>query len=548
MIIPDPQEPQDEPEDPPISTNIREQSVRKFFDNCAQEGGEFRPIDITVKVPESEGFSWAKLFSFVGPALFVSVGYLDPGNWATDVAGGSEFGYTLLWVLLFSNMMALTLQILASRIGVVTRRDLAQLCRQEYPSLICRVLWLICEIAIAATDLAEVLGTAIGLQMLFHLPLIFGVILTALDTLIFLVVQKYGIRKLEFFILILLGIIASCFIVELFLVAPPFVEVIKGFIPTINTKSVYSAVGILGATVMPHNFFLHSSIVQSREIKRTHSGIKQSLLYNFWDTFISLNFAFFVNASILIVASAVFFARGRIVTELQEAHDLLEGLLKSNVAPVVFGLGLFCAGQSSTLTGTMAGQIVMEGFVDLKMVPWIRRLLTRLLAIVPAVITIAIAGSEGTYQLLVLSQVILSFALPFAVIPLVQFSSCPTLMGPFASPVWLKVLAWIFAIFVVALNVWAVGDILVAFMKSSTAALVCTIIFIFPLCIALMALLVYVSFIWKKKDVNNQFTFEQFNDDIALEDTSPKAALIPVSQEYSIVENEDDDTNSFTIN
>lgn len=286
---------------------------------------------------------------------------------------------------------------------------------------------------------------------------------------------------------------------------------------------------------MPHNFFLHSSIVQSRDIQMTRLGVDQALLYNFWDTFISLNLAFFVNAAILIVSSAVFFARGRVVTELQEAHDLLEDLLNSQVAPVVFGLGLFCAGQSSTLTGTMAGQIVMEGFVDLKIVPWLRRLITRLLAIVPAVIVVAIAGSEGTYQLLVLSQVILSFALPFAVVPLVRFSSSSVLMGPYASPMWLRVLAWAFSLFVVALNVWAIGDMVVELMTSSTLALALTIVFIFPLSLALVALLVYMTVVWKKVDNAHEFSFDNTRllTEVALEEAvSSKIALaLSINQE-----------------
>lgn len=455
---------------------------------------ESRSIKISYSQEDSK-FTFKKLFSFVGPAFFVSVGYLDPGNWATDVSGGSEFGYSLLWVLMLSNFMALTLQTLASRLGIVTRKDLAQLCKIWYHRKVARiVLWVICEVAIAATDLAEVIGTAIGLQLLFKIPLIVGVLLTSLDTLLFMWLQKYGVRKLEIFVLCLLGVISMCFIIELFLVKPVFADVMRGFVPTADSKSLFAAIGILGATVMPHNFFLHSSVVQTREIQMSTGGIRQAMFYNFIDTVISLNFAFFVNASILIVASAVFYTHGKVVTELQEAHALLETMLTNNAAPVLFGLGLFCAGQSSTLTGTMAGQIVMEGFLDMHLVGWLRRLITRLVAIVPSVIVIAIAGSEGSYQLLILSQVILSFALPFTILPLVRFASAPGLMGRFIVPKWLKYLSWLFSALIIALNVWGLVTWIQALMEASITGLVITVVIIIPLCIAAVILLVYLAF------------------------------------------------------
>eukprot|EP01132_Coremiostelium_polycephalum_P005827 gene5827-7251_t len=393
--------------------------------------------NLKIEIPKEKGFSFKKLKSFLGPALFVSVGYLDPGNWATDLEGGSKFGYSLIWVLLLSNIMALFLQYLSFRIALVTQKDLAQVCGIQYSNKVIRVLlWLVCEIAIASTDMAEVIGTAIGLNILFHIPLLAGVVITALDTLLFLLIQRWGIRKLEIIILVILIGIAGCLLVELFLSKPNGGEVMKGFIPTLTSESILVANGIIGATVMPHNLFLHSGVVKSRKISKDDpSAIRQASKYNLFDTLLALNFAFFVNVSILILSGTEFWKNGLEVDDLTSAHQLLGSLLGSKVAPILFGIGLLLAGQSSTITGTMAGQIVMEGFLDLKMRPWIRRLMTRLMAILPATIVILIFGSESTFDLLILSQVILSIALPFAIIPLIQFTSDRSIMGQFKNPI-----------------------------------------------------------------------------------------------------------------
>ncbi|MDZ7289175.1 MAG: Nramp family divalent metal transporter [candidate division KSB1 bacterium] len=405
----------------------------------------------TVRIPSAG--SWVRrLVAFAGPAYMVSVGYMDPGNWATDIEGGARFGYQLLWVLLMSNMMAVLLQTLSARLGLVTGRDLAQACREGYPRPIGYVLWFLCEIAIAACDLAEVLGTAIGLNLLFGLPLLWGVIITGFDVILLLAIQRYGIRKMEGFILMLISTIGMCFIIEIFLSQPEIGGIISGFVPRLNGESLYVAIGILGATVMPHNLYLHSALVQSRAVKRTPEGIAQACKYNLVDSAVALNAAFFVNAAILIVASATFFRNGIIVTEIQQAHALLNNILGTTIAPIAFAIALLCAGQSSTLTGTLAGQIVMEGFLDIKLRPWVRRLITRAIAIVPAVIVIAVMGDQGTYKLLILSQVILSLQLPFAIVPLIKFTGDRVKMGPFTNSPWVKILAWVTATIIIGLN------------------------------------------------------------------------------------------------
>jgi manganese transport protein len=397
---------------------------------------------------------WRRLFAFAGPAYLVSVGYMDPGNWATDLEGGARFGYRLLWVLVMSNIMALLLQTLSSRLGIVTRRDLAQACRDEYPRPVSYTLWVLCEFAIIACDLAEVLGAAIGLNLLFHLPLLIGVLVTAADTLLVLWFTRIGIRVIEAFVLVLIATIAGCFAFEIFLARPNATEVIGGLLPHLNFESLYVAVAILGATVMPHNLYLHSALVQTRQIGRTPEDKRRACWYNFFDLTIALNGALFVNAAILILAAAVFFKRQIVVTEIQQAHQLLSPLLGTTAASVLFALALLSSGQSSTLTGTMAGQIVMEGFLRFRMQPWLRRSVTRFLAITPAAITIYFAGETGSYQLLILSQVILSLQLPFAVIPLVHFTSDRKRMGDFASGLWLQIAAWSCAAVVLALNMW----------------------------------------------------------------------------------------------
>src|SRR5690242_10883155 len=368
--------------------------------------------------------SWfRRLLAFAGPAYLVSVGYMDPGNWATDLEGGAKFGYSLLWVLVMANAMALLLQTLSSRLGIVTRRDLAQACRDEYPRSVSYTLWVLCELAIVACDLAEVLGAAIGLNLLFRLPLLIGVLVTAADTLLVLWFTRVGIRVIEAFVLVLIATIAGCFAFEIFFARPNATEIVHGLLPHINLQSLYIAVAILGATVMPHNLYLHSALVQTRQIGRTDQDKRRACRFNFLDLSIALNGALFVNAAILILAAAVFFKRHIIVTEIQQAYQLLSPLLGTTAASVLFALALLSSGQSSTLTGTMAGQIVMEGFLRFRMQPWLRRAVTRFFAITPAALTIYFAGETGSYKLLILSQVVLSLQLPFAVIPLVHFTS-----------------------------------------------------------------------------------------------------------------------------
>ncbi|RBL92322.1 Nramp family divalent metal transporter [Chitinophaga flava] len=397
---------------------------------------------------------WKKLFAFFGPAYLVSVGYMDPGNWATDLAGGSQYGYKLLWVLLMSNMMALLLQSLSARLGIVRGRDLAQANRETYPKGVNFILYLLAEVAIAATDLAEVLGMAIGIQLLTGLPLIWGVSLTVFDTFLLLVLQRYGIRKMEAFIVALVAIVGISFLIQLIMAKPNMGEVVHGFIPTLpDNTALYIAIGIIGATVMPHNLYLHSALVQTRKIKRDDAGIKQALKLNFIDSTIALNLAFLVNAAILILAAAVFFKTGRTdVAEIQDAHQLLEQLLSSKLAPILFAVALIAAGQSSTVTGTLAGQIIMEGYLHLRINPWLRRLLTRLLAIVPAFFTILIAGENQVGPLLVFSQVLLSMQLGFAIIPLIHFVSDKHTMGKYAIKPVVKVISWAITALLVYLN------------------------------------------------------------------------------------------------
>ena len=395
-----------------------------------------------------------RMFAFAGPAYLVSVGYMDPGNWATDLEGGARFGYQLMWVLVLSNAMAILLQTLSSRLGIVTGRDLAQACRESYPRPVAWALWVLCEIAIAACDLAELLGAAIGINLLFGLPLIWGVLLSAGDTLLVLWFNRYGIRALETIILGFISVIAGCFFVEIYLAKPDFHAVARGLLPQLNSQSLYVAIGILGATVMPHNLYLHSSLVQTRNIGADTDSKRTACRFNLLDSFIALNGAMLVNAAILILAASTFFAQGIQVTEIQQAHHLLAPLLGTTVASIVFAVALICAGQASTITGTMAGQIVMEGFLSFRMRPWLRRFITRCMAVIPAAIVIYMTGDKGAYKLLILSQVVLSMQLPFAVIPLIRFTSDKTRMGTFASRLWVRILAWTAAVIIVGLNLW----------------------------------------------------------------------------------------------
>lgn len=399
---------------------------------------------------------WRRMFAFAGPAYLVSVGYMDPGNWATDLEGGARFGYGLLWVLVVSNAMAILLQTLSARLGIVAGRDLAQACREQYPRPVAWMLWVLCEVAIAACDLAEVLGAAIGLNLLFGLPLLWGVVLTAADTLLILWFNRYGIRVLETIILGFVTIIGGCFLLQVWLAKPEWGGVASGLAPRIDGASLYVAIAMLGATVMPHNLYLHSSLVQTRRIGSSAREKRRACKYNLVDSVVALNAALLVNAAILIVAAATFFRNGIVVTEIQQAHQMLAPLLGTALASVAFALALLCAGQSSTITGTMAGQIAMEGFLNFRMRPWLRRLITRLVAVTPAVATIVWAGEAATYRLLIFSQVVLSLQLPFAVIPLIQFTSDRRRMGEFVNAPWVKALAWAVAGVIVSFNAWLV--------------------------------------------------------------------------------------------
>jgi manganese transport protein len=409
-------------------------------------------------VPVGSAGFFRKLLAFAGPGYLVAVGYMDPGNWATDLAGGSRFGYTLLSVVLLSNLIAVLLQGLASKLGIVTGRDLAQACRDHYPRPVAIVLWVFCEIAIAACDLAEVIGSAIALKLLFNLPLPIGVLLTGLDVLLLLALQNRGVRLLEALVITLIATIGVCFLFEIVLSQPGVAAVVRGFIPSkeivTNGEMLYIAIGILGATVMPHNLYLHSSIVQTRRYEETADGKREAVRYAFIDSTIALSFAFFINAAILIVAAATFHTSGHAeVAEIGDAYKLLTPLLGAG-ASGAFALALLASGQNSTLTGTLAGQIVMEGFLNIRIRPWLRRLITRLIAIVPAVFVAIFYGESGTAKLLILSQVILSLQLSFAVIPLVLFTSDREKMGLFANSRLVAFLAWVSAIAIAALNAW----------------------------------------------------------------------------------------------
>jgi manganese transport protein len=409
----------------------------------------------TIPVPKSFGF-WRKLLAFSGPGYLVAVGYMDPGNWATDLAGGSKFGYTLLSVVLLSNLMAILLQALSAKLGIVTGRDLAQACRDHYSKPVSIFLWVICEIAIAACDLAEVIGSAIALKLLFGIPLIWGVCLTALDVLAVMYLQNKGFRYIEAIVITLIMTIGVCFLIEIIWSQPNLAQVCGGFVPKLeivkNPAMLYIAIGILGATVMPHNLYLHSSIVQTRKYEQNVEGKAEAIKFATLDSTLALTFALFINAAILIVSAATFHASGENVESIERAHELFPTFLGTTVASVLFALALLASGQNSTLTGTLAGQIVMEGFLNIRLRPWLRRLITRLLAIIPAIIVTVIAGEGGTAKLLILSQVVLSVQLAFAVVPLVIFTSDRKKMGEFVNPLWLKTLAWLATLLIIVLN------------------------------------------------------------------------------------------------
>ena len=444
--------------------------------------------EVHSSVSTSHPSLWRRVFAFAGPAYLVSVGYMDPGNWATDIEGGARFGYQLLWVLVLSNAMAILLQTLSARLGIASGLDLAQACRIHYPKRISQALWFLCELAIAACDLAELLGAAIGLNLLFGIPLIYGVLLTTLDTFLVLWFTRFGIRVMESIILAFITIIAGCFFIEIFLSKPVWSEVAGGLVPRLNFDSLYVAIGILGATVMPHNLYLHSSLVQTRRISDGDNAKRDACKFNLIDSVIALNGALLVNAAILILAAATFFKNGVVVSEIKQAHQLLEPLLGTGLAAAAFAIALLCAGQSSTITGTMAGQIVMEGFLDIRMRPWLRRLITRLVAVVPAVLTILWAGEKAVYQLLIFSQVVLSLQLPFAVIPLIRFTSDTRRMGAFASPVWVKSLAWTAASIILALNGLLAWNTISEWLATSPALA----FIILPLTLAVVGLLLWL--------------------------------------------------------
>jgi len=416
----------------------------------------------TIAVTNQPGF-WRKLLAFSGPGYLVAVGYMDPGNWATDLAGGSQFGYSLLSVILLSNLMAILLQALCARLGIVTGRDLAQACRDHYSPAISFVLWILCELAICACDLAEVIGSAIALNLLFHIPLVFGVCITALDVLAVMYLQNKGFRYLEALVIVLIVVIGGCFLLEVLFSRPDLPALVRGFIPhpeiIRNRDMLYIGIAILGATVMPHNLYLHSSIVQTRKYEQTPSGKAEAIKFATLDSSMALMFALFINAAILVVAAATFHARGEHgVAEIQDAYKLLSPMLGVPAASVLFAFALLASGQNSTLTGTLAGQIVMEGFLNLRLRPWLRRLITRLVAIVPAVICAALYGASGTAKLLLLSQVILSLQLSFAVIPLILFVCDRRKMGIFAVGGWLRGAAWASAALIVVLNAKYLSD------------------------------------------------------------------------------------------
>jgi manganese transport protein len=411
----------------------------------------------TVLVRPNAGF-WRKLLAFSGPGYLVAVGYMDPGNWATDLAGGSAFGYTLLSVVLLSSLMAILLQALCARLGIVTGRDLAQACRGHYSRPVSFALWILCELAISACDLAEVIGSAIALNLLFNIPIVLGVCITAFDVLLILYIQHKGFRFLEALVIVLILTVGGCFLFEIIFSRPNISEVVGGFIPTAqivrDPAMLYIAIGILGATVMPHNLYLHSSIVQTRKYEQSEQGKAEAIKFSTIDSTLALGTSLFINAAILIVAAATFHARGHYgVAEIQDAYKLLSPTLGVPLASGIFAIALLCSGQNSTITGTMAGQIVMEGFLNIRLRPWLRRLITRGIAIVPAVIVAALYGARGTAKLLLLSQVILSLQLSFAVIPLILFTSERRKMGEFTSPGWLKTLAWVSAAAIITLNV-----------------------------------------------------------------------------------------------
>lgn len=441
---------------------FRSQSADESIWRLQNDTPSLSEVNRTIHIPKGVGF-WRKMFAFAGPGYLVAVGYMDPGNWATDLAGGSAFGYSLLSVILISNLMAVLLQALSAKLGIVTGRDLAQACRDHYSKPVAFGLWILCELAIAACDLAEVIGSAIALNLLFGIPLVWGVCITSLDVLMVLFLQNKGFRYIEALVVTLVLTVGACFLAEIIFSQPSISAVFGGFMPSAeiirNPQMLFIAIGILGATVMPHNLYLHSSIVQTRKYELDDEGKREAIKFATIDSTIALTFALFVNAAILIVSAATFFTSGNHdVAEIQQAYQLLTPTLGVGIASTIFAVALLASGQNSTLTGTLAGQIVMEGFLNLRLPPWLRRLATRLVAIVPAVIVTLLYGESGTAKLLILSQVILSLQLPFAIVPLILFTSDKRKMGQFVNKLWIKVLAWVVAAIIIALNVKLLFD------------------------------------------------------------------------------------------
>jgi manganese transport protein len=470
-----------------------------------KESNSLSEVHATVNIQSRKG--WRKIFAYLGPAYLVSVGYMDPGNWATDIAGGSQFGYKLIWVLLMSNLIALLLQSLSARLGIVRGLDLAQASKNAYPKWANIPLFILAQISIVACDLAEIVGMAIGLNLLFGIPLIWGISITVFDTFLLLFLLKRGMRSMEAFIVSMVFIIGVAFFVEMLIVTPVYGDVIKGLMPSsLNGSELYIAIGIIGATVMPHNLYLHSSLVQTRKFDRTFKGIKEALKYNFIDTAIALNLAFFVNAAILILAAAAFYVYGyHEVAEIQDAYKLLENIF-GKAAPTLFAIALIASGQSSTITGTLAGQIVMEGHLNLRIQPWLRRLITRLLAIIPAFFTILYFGDGALGSLLILSQVVLSLQLGFAIIPLIHFNSDKKLMKEFTIKLWIKILAWLSAAIIIFLNLHLVIDEIISWTKTSGEYKILIYVLVIPLAIACFGLLLYVFFkpFFKQQDENKR--------------------------------------------
>ena len=465
--------------------------------------------DINASVSTEYKSPIRRFLAFAGPAYLISVGYMDPGNWATDIAGGSSFGYSLLWVLLMSNLMAILLQSHSARLGIVTGLDLAQANRIFFPSVPNFFLYLLAEIAIIATDLAEVIGMAIGIHLLFpSISLLNGILITVIDSFLLLFLMNRGVRKLEAFIVALVGVIGFCFLLEMFIVKLHPSQIIKGFVPSlVNEDALYIAIGIIGATVMPHNLYLHSSLVQTRKIQRTRSGILSALKYNLIDSVLALNLAFLVNASIMILAASVFFKNNIYnVSEIQEAHRLLENVLGNRLAPILFAVALIAAGQSSTITGTLAGQIIMEGYLNIRLNPLVRRIVTRLLAILPAALTVIFVGENKISNLLIFSQVVLSLQLGFAVIPLIYFVSNKQLMGNYVIPSWQKIVSWIMVSIILVLNLKMVLNEVAQYYSQTTHPFLFSIIVI-PLIVLCLLLLMYIlivpTFFQKHKDVSS---------------------------------------------